>query len=1270
MAEPVPAGFDATPWGMFVNYLTAVPEETARTLKEVGQSIARFPVEAVQSLNQAMTAITDWTSGKHETLQALEPVPTAGLSWLLGDDPIKGYSTQVAELEDSIKNSSWAKQHGFDKVALPLAFGTVVGGESLNFLGGEGQTPAAKRAVDFLVKETDPKKIFEFLIHNGIDEKIADDVAPHFANSIDRTEVENTLRAIEGVQTTLDKNAPIRGRAQETARQLAEETQQKFPEVPTKIAADMEKKAKVYTEAGIPDDVAKLFVRFDEEATQGAYKLTPEAEAIVAKNTVEKRLEGKHDYSAAFEESKGGKDVIETSKVAGEGDMLHEKIHAYLANGGSFDAPAFQRAFDAAKAENPKLQLIDDILSTDTNSYGASSAKDLIEERYAYLAEISGGDVKAMPPQLRSFYDGVLPPEAAKIELQPTLLNKQLPDYFETKTRPTSLPKITEAPAGSTPEQAIKHYTQALKSVYGKFGKAAEEALFYTKARYLELSEAGYRYQTGLGMDAETHGVSSTFPDWIPENLRSMKLFEKVLKPIESLSTLTYPARADATKQRALMDQVLSDIDGDLGIDTSGLRARINESYEGVSTRGTAKTAAAESVRSGAAGGEGSGSARVAISEGTPAFVREKSAAQDAAAAAAGPRKIVDRIPLPPSVGDILAKEGKVVPIEQAPVHTIDAIAKGRDGKSWQSLVRGFMYNHTPKKRVHILDYFATPEFVLEKVGLARGAEMLQLAKDKAANTIRKEFDTVTSWIERAKGQAKDGQVHTDGDTATLIFDWLDGQEKEVTPFMTETEIAIAREIRAYLKQWADRLGLPEENRIGKYITHIFERSTEGKESQFLDPELAAIMAENVAKSVYDPFLQKRLGKQDYIHDVWRALDAYIKRASRKEAMDPALEEIARMAEKLDGETYNYVKALSHRVNMRPTEIENAMDSFITQTPIGHYFTDRPTAFLSRKVRQMFYRGTLGLNIGSAMRNLTQGANTYAKLKEKYTIIGYSKLFGRMATRDLQELYDQNILSDALVQDRHIGAVKKAMDMVDSTLFSAFSFAETINRGAAYFGAKSKALAEGLSEEEAITFAKRMVRETQFAFGAVDTPVWLNDDVVKTLTQLQTYNIKQTEFLGRMAKQKDMAGLIRWTAASFAMLYSIGRLFGMTANQIIPTIGLGGAPLTSTAIALGGAMSSDEQTQAKAVSQLKRNFMAMIPGGAQIRKTLQGASDLERGFDATKTGRFRYRVGPEDAFQALVFGPSSLPQAREYFDNLGEKKTATGGGGGDGNPFN
>lgn len=605
----------------------------------------------------------------------------------------------------------------------------------------------------------------------------------------------------------------------------------------------------------------------------------------------------------------------------------------------------------------------------------------------------------------------------------------------------------------------------------------------------------------------------------------------------------------------------------------------------------------------------------------------------------------------------ILGKQAlKALRFVKPPAADFAALDAGPDGKSWSSLVKGYVRGLTPKKKAGFFDYVSTPEFVLEKLGLARGAELLQDAKDIYRVNKKEALDKVIAWKEAVE---KGGKPYS----STRIFRYLDGDARYAKGEMTDKELEVAKEVKSYLKEWADRLNLPEDNRLSNYITHIFDKEAVDLpgESAFNDPDLNLIMQTTPARSVYNPFLEKRMNKPGYKEDVWGALDAYVKRATRKEAMDPALEQISDMARKLDGSAYEYVTELTHRINMRPTKFDELLDNTIKEVA-GNRFTQRPTAYLSRKIRQMFYRGTLGGNVSSALRNLSQGANTYAKLGERYTAVGYTKLFSRLVTRNLDELYAEGILDDGFIQDKKMGVYKTFLEKLDPYLFAMFDMAEKINRGAAYYGAKSQALNKGLPEDQAVKYAKRIVRETQFAFGDVDTGVLLASDVLKTAFQLQSYNVKQTEFLMRMLKNKEFAGLFRWSAASLGFMYTIGTLFGMKPEQLVPTFSITNSPIGSLTSGMTQMMLgfSDEKKE-EGKKSVQRTATAMVPGGAQIKKTIQGLKAYNAGKDVTAAGNTRFNIpkNTENFLRATLFGKSSLKEAQEYYDkldSLNEKK--------------
>lgn len=555
------------------------------------------------------------------------------------------------------------------------------------------------------------------------------------------------------------------------------------------------------------------------------------------------------------------------------------------------------------------------------------------------------------------------------------------------------------------------------------------------------------------------------------------------------------------------------------------------------------------------------------------------------------------------------------------------------------SLSKIVQQHQTPvKAKVSMLDYIRTPEHVLKKIGLEREAGIMRDAYEGYLKELPENIEKITTWSKQVGKPSNE-----------RIFKYLDGEAIDLAP----NEKRVASEIKSWLGEWADRLGLPKDDRIGNYITHLFDDQLIAKE---FDEDLAKIIADKIPGSVYDPFLQKRLGAKGYKQDTWAALDAYAKRATRKVHMDPALSSLEEASQGLEKSQWDYVKNYADRVNMRPTDIDNLIDNGIKQM-VGYRFGQRPTLAVTRLLRQMTYRGMLGLNISSALRNLSQGANTYAKLGEKYTAIGYTKL---LSPKNHEELLREGVLNAGFIEDRAMSATMKAVEKVDKVLWFMFDQAERINRGAAYFGAKSKALAQGKTEQEAIKFAKKIVRDTQFVFGSIDTPLAMQSDIMKTLTQFQSFTTKQIEFLANMAKNKEFLGLARYATAGLAFVYTIGQAFGMEPKDLIPIYRLGTPPSLKLPVETGKALLGspdkygNQRDLKKKLSDIGKSAIGLIPGGIQGKKTYEGYRAVQEGASTDKAGRTQFEVGgslAKDA-QAILFGKYAAQEAKDYFDGV------------------
>ncbi len=557
--------------------------------------------------------------------------------------------------------------------------------------------------------------------------------------------------------------------------------------------------------------------------------------------------------------------------------------------------------------------------------------------------------------------------------------------------------------------------------------------------------------------------------------------------------------------------------------------------------------------------------------------------------------------------------------------------------------------------KINIIDYLRTPDRVLEKIGFGDEAKQIRKSYEAYTKELPKNIDKITEWSKEVPKESNE-----------KIFKYLDGQKIE----LSAKEEKVAGEIKNWLKEWATRLKLPADNQITHYITHIFDKELVKKE---FDEDLAKLITERLPGQVYDPFLEKRLGAMGYKQDTWAALDAYVKRATRKANMDPALEAIRNKAgetlemSKIETSQFKYLQRYINNVNMRPTELDNLIDNTLKGI-FGYKYGTRPVTYLTKLLRQMTFRGMLGLNPGSALRNLSQGINTYAKLGEKHTVIGYAKLFSPHAR---QEVIDSGILADNFIQDRTLSSTKKAIEKVDKGLFALFDMAEKINRGAAYLGAKSKYMAEHSKElskgvslmgettiKDAEEYAKKIVRDTQFTFGSVDTPVALQNDIVKTLLQFQTYTVKQIEFLTEMAKNKEFLGLLRYGVSGLIFVNTVGKAFGMDWTQLIPSFRFDTPPslklpveVTKAVLNTPNKYNQPRDLKTK-LSDIGKSSIGLFPAGSQIKKSLEGFQTVNKGGSFDKGGnlQFEQKQTLPAKIQSLAFGKYVGENAQKYFD--------------------
>ncbi len=151
-----------------------------------------------------------------------------------------------------------------------------------------------------------------------------------------------------------------------------------------------------------------------------------------------------------------------------------------------------------------------------------------------------------------------------------------------------------------TGDEGVQELEESLQNIYksspDEFMKASGEVW-----QELEFSEPGKRIlitdpdsKFGKSVTGVT-GKPSSFPEWIPEHLRSSKLFSKVMGGITDPDNVQYPT-ANRSRQRELYDYLLDRIDEKMGIDTSNVRGAIMEAYAPKETAETISSGAGRGI--------------------------------------------------------------------------------------------------------------------------------------------------------------------------------------------------------------------------------------------------------------------------------------------------------------------------------------------------------------------------------------------------------------------------------------------------------------------------------------------------------------------------------------------------------------------------------------------------------------------------------------------------------------------------------------------------
>jgi len=184
--------------------------------------------------------------------------------------------------------------------------------------------------------------------------------------------------------------------------------------------------------------------------------------------------------------------------------------------------------------------------------------------------------IEGQPELAEAFVNGKSP--KTTIIFNPNILKtkSQLTDIWNKANKPAlSEAKKFDKALDVDEDVEISVLEKRLQDQYKKAEEVEKE--FGDLIMELDLAKAG-----DIILDGEGKVISSwksTFPGWISEGVRTRGYVDKVLSLIDDPANIRYPDNPIANRQRQAVDDLLTELDSRLGIDTSETRAKILSKY-------------------------------------------------------------------------------------------------------------------------------------------------------------------------------------------------------------------------------------------------------------------------------------------------------------------------------------------------------------------------------------------------------------------------------------------------------------------------------------------------------------------------------------------------------------------------------------------------------------------------------------------------------------------------------------------------------------------
>lgn len=555
---------------------------------------------------------------------------------------------------------------------------------------------------------------------------------------------------------------------------------------------------------------------------------------------------------------------------------------------------------------------------------------------------------------------------------------------------------------------------------------------------------------------------------------------------------------------------------------------------------------------------------------------------------------------------------------------------------------------------------------------------------ESAVNVANKtDIQAIAQIAKRLKG--KEQQIQ--------LIDYIEGKRSTLSGFDEETA--------GMIKNFFDekKAGLQElgYKTLDDYFPHLFNKN---------DPNVKRLFKGKTTADISFGNLKQRVNEGgDFNKDIVEAMAAYSRGYNRKTLLEPALKplEDVKMQVESSKAVGDWVDGYIENLKgiTEPSGAEKAfngiVDSMVGSKSKGgnHY---RKTLGAQRMVSAV---ATMGLNPGTAIRNMTQVVNTVAGIGIKDATKGAIRATRAFAagknSPEWKEMIASGIFDGGISRNYmaelsgdlgNVGKLQSTAEKGANFMMGMIRGTDISLRAQAYWGAKSagleEALAKGLKGNAAEKFAKdfaiKKVADTQFITSAADIPVKLNGAGVRSLTQLATFSVKQAEMLAELGVKtfKRPDGTIGINAKQAGNLLAAGATAALFTEVLKPVIGfnekewipfydqiasvvdpdstagesLYRSPLVSLFAGNGKGKIGllDAIKSGKMDEFLNDNWSQIVPAGTQIKKTTEGLQTTTSGVSKNPKGKVRFLqdMGIDNQLKASLFGQYSTEAGRQW----------------------